>query len=761
MGGGVGAPGLPGGPQQPQQPQQQLMYRPEQMRRIKELTAQERIKYENGLRSLWTTFNDSAEGSAEKESAQRKIFEFAPVLARKVRERRALLLQQQQQQQQQQAQQQQDQGQQGQPIQPGQPGGQPGQLTPQQMQQMQAAQAAHAQAQAQAQAQAHAQAQAQAQAQALAQAQANGQAQLLMQQQQQQQQQQAAQMRAANASAGGAPPAGPQQQVPVGGAMGPQQQQPRPQQPVKFSENVLQALSQLTFIPPPAFNDKPPELAAKWVEDAKKKVGMSLAQMEVMRNSILKMDNAFKARSDSGQLTAEEQKGYKDRRDMMQKALEESNRFVTSFRKQQDVMQKLRQQQAAAAGGVANGQQQQQPQPQQSQLQQQQQQQPGAPTQQPTPQQQKKTLKAEPTNMQNSQANINGAIEAAKKESIAAGLRQGGANANMPINSANSISNNGGPSKPTPGPVQQTPIPPPVIPAAALQSAQKQPAKVTPVHPPPTPINTALASANKTGGPPTAGTPTSAAAAAAAAAARVQTPHSANPPNAGPRALSHQKALEEANRQRAAAMAMSTPPTGHSAQPMGSVNGGTPTGAGTPGPMSAQQTQHQMMQQHHLQQQQQAAAAAAAAGVAGQNGAGAPAVDGAVGAGRPNTKLTDYRQGSKQLSERATQLPQPVALGGGLVPGRPTLSGGSGVVGGVMGQPAVAKVPAIQIEGEGERVLNKKRLDELVRQVCGGTAEDQEGNMLQPEVEEVRVATPLIFHYVLSCCTDPPPPDCS
>jgi transcription initiation factor TFIID subunit 12 len=92
----------------------------------------------------------------------------------------------------------------------------------------------------------------------------------------------------------------------------------------------------------------------------------------------------------------------------------------------------------------------------------------------------------------------------------------------------------------------------------------------------------------------------------------------------------------------------------------------------------------------------------------------------------------------KVLPERATQPPQPVAMGGGGVSGgRPTYSGGSGLGGGVMGQPAVAKTPAFQLDGEGERVLNKKKLDELVRQVCGGTAEGQEGAMLSPEVEEV------------------------
>lgn len=83
------------------------------------------------------------------------------------------------------------------------------------------------------------------------------------------------------------------------------------------------------------------------------------------------------------------------------------------------------------------------------------------------------------------------------------------------------------------------------------------------------------------------------------------------------------------------------------------------------------------------------------------------------------------------------QIPTPVAPTGGIGSGRPTFSGGSGVGGGIMNQPALAKTPAYTLEGEGERVLNKKKLDELVRQVCGGTAEGQEGNLLAPEVEEV------------------------
>ena len=92
----------------------------------------------------------------------------------------------------------------------------------------------------------------------------------------------------------------------------------------------------------------------------------------------------------------------------------------------------------------------------------------------------------------------------------------------------------------------------------------------------------------------------------------------------------------------------------------------------------------------------------------------------------------------KQLPEKATAVPQGVAVGGGVAPGRPTMSQGGGTVGGVMNQPAVPRIPAYNHDAEGDHVLSKKKLDELVRQVCGGSAEGQDGNLLTPEVEEVK-----------------------
>ena len=87
--------------------------------------------------------------------------------------------------------------------------------------------------------------------------------------------------------------------------------------------------------------------------------------------------------------------------------------------------------------------------------------------------------------------------------------------------------------------------------------------------------------------------------------------------------------------------------------------------------------------------------------------------------------------------------PQPVAMG----PARPTMSGGpSNGAMGMMGQPAIPKHPGFVLEGEGERVLSKKKLDELVRQVTGG-GEGLGGEGLSAEVEEVSYHAPPSFGF--------------
>lgn len=73
--------------------------------------------------------------------------------------------------------------------------------------------------------------------------------------------------------------------------------------------------------------------------------------------------------------------------------------------------------------------------------------------------------------------------------------------------------------------------------------------------------------------------------------------------------------------------------------------------------------------------------------------------------------------------------PQAVHMG----QARPTMSGPTNGAPGPMGQPVIPRPPPFQLEGEGDRVLSKRKLDELVRQVTGGSEE-----ALTPEVEEVR-----------------------
>ncbi|KAF2007906.1 hypothetical protein P154DRAFT_516687 [Amniculicola lignicola CBS 123094] len=92
-----------------------------------------------------------------------------------------------------------------------------------------------------------------------------------------------------------------------------------------------------------------------------------------------------------------------------------------------------------------------------------------------------------------------------------------------------------------------------------------------------------------------------------------------------------------------------------------------------------------------------------------------------------------------------TSQPQPVSMG----QSRPTMSGPTNGAPGQMGQPVINKFPAFQLEGDGDRVLSKRKLDELVRQVTGGTEE-----ALTPEVEEtiLQLADDFVDNVIGSAC---------
>lgn len=68
-------------------------------------------------------------------------------------------------------------------------------------------------------------------------------------------------------------------------------------------------------------------------------------------------------------------------------------------------------------------------------------------------------------------------------------------------------------------------------------------------------------------------------------------------------------------------------------------------------------------------------------------------------------------------------------------PARPTYNNS-----GMMQQPGIQRPPPFTLEGEGDRVLSKRKLDELVRQVTGAApaaSDSESSNVLTPEVEEV------------------------
>jgi transcription initiation factor TFIID subunit 12 len=99
----------------------------------------------------------------------------------------------------------------------------------------------------------------------------------------------------------------------------------------------------------------------------------------------------------------------------------------------------------------------------------------------------------------------------------------------------------------------------------------------------------------------------------------------------------------------------------------------------------------------------------------------------------------------KHLPERAIGTPQAVNMPAS----RPSYSGGpSGSGMGVMQQPVVARPPSFVVEGEAERVLNKRKLDELVRQVTGGGGEVEGGEGLSADVEDVSLDPILVLLFL-------------
>lgn len=517
-------------------------------------------------------------------------------------------------------------------------------------------------------------------------------------------------------------PAAPTTNAPQGG--------PQPGLPQnKIPEHIMAHVNQMRFIAPPGTPDP-----TKFVSELKLRYTRALLTMESGRANVARIDQMIKDRAEKGNpFTPEEQASFVSKKEQLQKQYGEGHAYVERIRQQMATFQKNAQQQQNGGG--------QGPKPGSIQLQQ-----PPAPRgMQAPPAQaggnQTSGVGAGANPMQSSAATVSAAIEAAKSQQLAAaGRMQNQQNQQQGQQGQQGLQ--GLPqSQIVPPSIQPQNQHSPVVHQAPTPQSQPQHQQLQPqtqnqlqnqaqmahqqphiklepgTHPHPNmpaPINTALASATLAQGLPSAGTPTSNLTRAA-----LQTPQSATPTSNQPRPLSHSAALTMAN-QRTGSIGL--PPAA----------GGANTPQSTPGTASgvigAAPPLQQTANQHHIQPHMQHMHP----GVGQQQGHG--------GGGAVQSGVQSKFAIPKVLPEKATQVPTPAPSIGGIGVGRPTFSGGSGLGGGVMGQPALAKTPMYQLEGEGDRVLNKKKLDELVRQVCGGTAEGDESSLLTPDVEEVRVS---------------------
>ncbi|KAJ4303610.1 hypothetical protein N0V90_002509 [Kalmusia sp. IMI 367209] len=113
----------------------------------------------------------------------------------------------------------------------------------------------------------------------------------------------------------------------------------------------------------------------------------------------------------------------------------------------------------------------------------------------------------------------------------------------------------------------------------------------------------------------------------------------------------------------------------------------------------------------------------------------------------PGSREREQLNNPKMPIPRNLNLPAPGPVPMG--PARPTMSGPTNGAPGPMGQPVISRMPPFQLEGDNDRVLSKRKLDELVRQVTGGSEE-----ALTPEVEEavLQMADDFVDTVISNAC---------
>ncbi|KAK8043835.1 Transcription initiation factor TFIID subunit 12 [Apiospora phragmitis] len=442
---------------------------------------------------------------------------------------------------------------------------------------------------------------------------------------------------------------------------------PQPGQPPKVPDTIMTHVQQFTFYAPPAFGK---EEQNRFIADVRTKYTRALMLMDNTTKKARQIDAMLKDREQRGQpFGGEELKKLLDQKQDSIRSHGEAQRFVESFRKQQEQFKALHQQ-------AAGQQQQQRPQPSQGQVQ----------------------NAGNSASMQAATASVNAAMDAAKNQQLAAANRTAG----TPTAATPTTTAQGAPA----GVATASTIPATSAPSSQPQHATAPPAQVkiepgtSQPHPPP--VNTAMAAAAATSQMQSAVTPTQ-------NSARVQTPQTATPVAGAAKPLTHSAAMHMAN----------TRQNSTSSVPLaGAAPTTTPGSAGMMGNASAQ----------------------------GSHPHGHPQ--------QPATTVTTKMPIPKALPEKSTAIPTPVTMGGGVNGSRPTMGGGTGIPGNALAQPILQKPPAYTFEAEGEHVLSKKKLDELVRQVCGGGPAGQDGNYLTPDVEEsvLNVADNFVDTVINSAC---------
>ncbi|KAG5933408.1 hypothetical protein E4U53_001000 [Claviceps sorghi] len=623
-------PGAAGG-QQSRPP----MYQPGQIRSLPLLSDEEKSKYEQGLRGLWTKANTSPANSPDQIAARQKIIEFSRMLITKIQQRR------------QQAQQQAQQGQQS------------GQAPPRPLSAQQSTPAQPASTPAA--------------------------------KMQQKAQPSSASGTAAHAAATDSLAQNQKPPVATVTTVAAPAPAPAAQRP-KIPDNIMQHVNKMVFRAPAHIANKSAADINRWVDEMKDKYARAVFTMESSKGKVASMEKVMKDRISQGKpLQDEENRQYMMRKEQQLKLYSDAHKWVESLLKQQESIQATQQHSGAAAAGQHSA--------------------AAAPA---GHRQAGNTSATAQSAVQNAATSVSAAVDGARNE------QQLAAAANRP-----SLAN-GTSSTPTATQAQARPVPqPPHQPQGSTQVKAEQP------HPPP--VNTAQAQ-----GP----------------AARNPNPQGGAPVGVGgpTRALSHSAAMTLAN-QRAAntpggAVTQVQLPATSSSTAGGPVNQAMVPGAVQP-PQQQQQPQPQPQQQPQPQPQPQHQPQPQQQGHPHAHPTQSPSTQ------SPNPTHSKMPMPiPRQLPDKATAIPQGVTLGGGVSAGRPTMPQGSGTLGGVMNQPPVAKIPAYSHDAEGDRVLSKKKLDELVRQVCGGSGDSQDGNLLSPDVEEsvLNMADSFVDNVLQASC---------